>query len=490
MDTKVRRIFVAFFLTIGIVGTTTSTSHASERPPLLRRSDLVADNPQLESWGALFYDRNDDSWPDLFVGHHLRFPTMMTNIRGTFVKDEEDALSFTAPGRRTYDRHSCAWGEANGDGRPDLYCVSGAQKGRGSGPNQLALGTSTGLKTAAASYGAVDLRGRGRTTNWIDFDMDGDLDIFVGNAFRKNHPNVMFENTGDGYRKASVGVTKEVYSRSSSWADWDANGYPDLLLTVDKGTGVLAYSNSGGRFVESRIGLQGVAGLMSAWGELDGDGMPDLAVVSRSGITTFRNVGGMFRKEQFLPADHALAATWVDLDNDGAQDLFVVRGAPRGSTDRGDLVYLREEGRFATRPSTVLLPSVGRGETVATADFDRDGHLDIVVTNGNARTKGRVDLLRNTTDSGRSVVVDLVGTGWNPDAFGAQVSVKAGDLAYRFQTNDGASYRAQSDVGSLILGIGDRLRAEIEVTWPDGSRDCVSALSRAPVRLKIGSNPC
>lgn len=442
------------------------------------------------TWGLTFFDRDQDGWPDLLLGRHLKPPVLLDNQAGQFVAATEPDLEMVPPGKPHYDRHSCAWGEANGDNRPDLYCVSGAQKGIGSGPNQLLIATDEGLRSAKAASGAEDPEGRGRTANWIDFDRDGDLDLFVGNTFRRTHPNVMFENTREGFVRASVGLDHELHTHSSTWSDWDRDGYPDLLLTTVNEPRAITLDNEQGMFSESRIGLGGIRAIAAAWGEVDGDGWTDLALVTRAEVIVFENNRGFFTRSAVFSMRWARSAVWADLNNDGYQDLFVVRGSKEGSPDEGDRVYLNQGGSFVPDSWTELAPSTGNGETAAPADFDRDGRLDLVVTNGMGQISGVPDLLHNETTGGNWLVIDLQGPSWNPGGFGVSFKVVAGDLIYRSSTNDGVAFRSQSDVGSIHLGLGSNTRADVRIRWPNGKTDCVSAAAGSRVSLKIGTRPC
>lgn len=488
---RVRRAACAGAVAVAMLGgSRTEPTLAQDGAPVhLTKIGDLGSKPS-RTWGATFFDRGGDSWPDLLLGRHLDPPALFDNHSGDFIAASEPELETIPSGQELYDRHSCAWGEANGDGRPDLYCVSGAQKGIGTGPNQLLLSTAEGLRAAHSANGAQDAEGRGRSTNWIDYDKDGDLDLFVGNTFRRRHPNIMFENTRNGFVHASVGLGLEAFTHSSTWSDWDRDDYPDLLLTTVSPAEVITFRNHRGVFEEVRIGLGGVPATAAAWGEADGDGWTDLAVITRSGVSVFKNTEGHLRRVAVFPMSRARSVLWADLDNDGFEDLFVVRGAKEGFPDEADRLYLNDGGSFTPDSWIELPPSSGNGETVAAADYDRNGFLDLIVTNGMAKTYGVSDLLSNETLGGNWVVIDLLGSPWNPDGFGVSFKVVAGDLSYRSSTNDGVGFRTQSDVGSLHLGIGSSSHTTITIRWPDGVTDCVFADAGSHISLEIGSSPC
>src|SRR5688500_17374954 len=163
----------------------------------VRFEDLSAEamvDGESRTWGATWNDWDLDGDPDLLLNRHHRVPQMLENRDGVYRSINEALFE------PMWDRHGCAWGEANGDGLHDLYCVQGADKGRGTGSNQLLVQGEAGFVDGTETFAVKDVLGRGRTTHWVDYDLDGDLDLFVGNTVRKSAPNVMFRNVrGSGF---------------------------------------------------------------------------------------------------------------------------------------------------------------------------------------------------------------------------------------------------------------------------------------------------
>jgi hypothetical protein len=448
------------------------------------------------SWGATFVDYDNNGWPDALVGHHVARAWFLTNTDGMFTRRQIHDL-IDPPGNRTrYDRHSCAWGEANGDGRLDLYCVSGAQRGKGTGPNQLLIQTRNGdLLNRAYRYGVRNPFGRGRSVNWLDFNRDGWLDIFVGNKRRPSHPNVMFKRVeGHHYARARVGVGAELATETSSWADWNRDGRADLLVFVDGGRAAVAYKNLGGRF--RSVSLPGITGrnwLSGTWGDYNGDGWPDLAVVAESRLIVFRNRRGSFSPSHSLRLSQGRVGAWFDAENDGDLDLFVVQGSPSktGGHNRPDFLIVRDHRGFRPiRRKMFSGPRRGGGDSVATADYDRDGRVDLLITNGYKNARGRVELLGNKTESGHWIALELAGGRRNPLAFGARVHVRTETLSYWREVTDGASFRSQSEVNPVHLGIGRARVARLTVRWPGGGKSCLRAPAGARIRIARRGHPC
>ena len=127
----------------------------------------------------------------------------------------------------------------------------------------------------------------------IDYDGDGLLDVFVtgGGEYSgadkteiRGRPSRLYKNLGGGKFKdvtAEAGLDRPLfYTHGAAVADYDNDGKPDLLVT-GWGRVALYHNEGGGRFKEvtTQAGLTDTAWSTSAaWGDLDGDGFPDLYI--------------------------------------------------------------------------------------------------------------------------------------------------------------------------------------------------------------------
>ncbi|MQB00429.1 MAG: hypothetical protein GEU78_09085 [Actinobacteria bacterium] len=449
------------------------------------------------SWGAVWEDYDGDRDPDLFANRHYLPARLFVNGAGQYVRHAEDFTEL--PGYNPQDdgpmdRHSCAWGEVNGDRVPELLCIQGADKGTGSGPNQLIFQVGARFVDRASRWRIARPRSRGRTLNWLDYDRDGDLDLFLGNAYRKGYPNKLFRNDRDRFRPVRAsGLELLRHTTSSTWSDWDNDGDPDLLVTFKRHRSV-AYENRRGKFRSVDLGVvTGRRWTSASWGDFNGDGRTDVHLISPRSSVVARNLGGRFRKVHAIGLSQGRASTWFDVDNDGDLDLFLVQGE-RDGVNRPNLLLVRRARGFVRLRSAKWAGSrAGNGDSVVAADSDLDGDTDLFVTNGHRdgiAVKSQPELLINDTVGGRSISLRLVGRRFNPWGMGSRIRVRAGDKIYRREITDGINYRSQSGVSVINLGIGSARGARIKVSWPGGGRDCRWAAAGSLVTIRRGSSSC
>jgi hypothetical protein len=479
---RIRLVALLVVVLVGLfpatVGGDTSTRHFN-----LARSF----GPTARTYGASLVDYDGDGRPDPFLNwHNSRSPSLLRNLGG---------LNFARPKIPwiwPMDRHVCAWGEANGDRSPDLFCGQGAQGGLGEGPNEL-WSTNPWAEWAVAA-GVDNTMARTRSANWLDYDRDGDLDLFTGAIARDQFGDQLFRNDRGSFVPVKAGISGLRTTRQSTWADWNHDLYPDLLLTGSRDGEIRAFVNQDGTFVRARIRNSSGTWRSAAWGDYDGDSWPDLHLVGLNRSLILHNDHGAFKPVFDRTLRQGRASAWLDMDNDGLLDLYVVQSAPGSDPatigDAEDMLIMQiKPGVFKRVSLPVTAGWAGAGQSVATGDMNGDQRVDVLVSNGRERWHGKQLLLINRTPSGNGASLSLIGTRWNPAGYGARIRVTIGTKRRWLAITDGIAGLSQSSAVAHIA-LGSASSARIRVLWPNGVCDELKVKAGTTTRLAIRSRGC
>ena len=273
---------------------------------------------------------------------------------------------------------SIAWGDFNNDGLLDLL-VTGATNGSVSdGISQIWQNLGNG------SFSNINISLPGVSASsvaWADFDNDGFLDILLtGTDTTGNGLSQVWHNNGDGTFTLTSSGLPGVGSSSVAVADFDNDGRLDILLTGSSSSGRISqvWRNQGdGTFASMNVPLPGVNFGSVACNDFDKDGNVDILLtgVGASGRLTqlWRNNGtGSFSLiNAGLPAVRESSVAWADFDNDGYPDIVLTGGA------LAQVWRNNHDGTFTNL--NVGLPNVAYS-SVAVADFDNDGLQDILLS--------------------------------------------------------------------------------------------------------------
>ena len=162
-----------------------------------------------------------------------------------------------------------------------------------------------------------------------------------------------------------------------------------------------------------------------------------------------------------------------DFDNDMDVDIYVVRS--RSSTNVPNRLYTNlGNGLFLESLDTdeVSASPDGRGQSATIADYDRDGYLDLFVTNGRAEypfSYGPDQLLRNIGGDNNYLQIDLEGTVSNRDGIGARLFATTPDGKIQLRENGGGIHWAQQDQKRIHFGLAQNEKvSELTIHWPSG----------------------
>ncbi len=486
----------SYTLKTAVFGLTCSLLFGQSSPfTKVTTGDIVTD---LGAWvGSLWADFNNDGFLDLFVcnGGSNANVFYRNNGDGTFTK-----MAQGAPVQDSSDDHiGAAAADYDNDGNLDLVVTAGV----GSPTTHFTIlyhneGNGTFTRVSGSAIAAE--AGFFGPCAWADFDRDGLVDLFVanhGNANDSGGKNRLFKNNGDGtFTRITSGsiVNDTSVGYNCLWADYDNDGFPDLLVINNTANAVnfLYHNNGNGTFtrVANALGSdrwsEGASG--AAWGDFDNDGWLDVFVAGGSGTSNrlYRNNGdGTFTVVSGIPmatrpADTAsLGGSWGDYDNDGYLDLFVTT-----ADGRNRLFHNRGDGTFTeiVQGAPVTDDQTGIGCWVANwVDYDNDGALDLFVSrNGNGVPNA---LYHNAGNTNAWLEIKLAGTVGNAAAIGAKIRISAtvgGKALTLFrEINDGG----RGMPAMAHFGLGSATNAtRIQVEWPSGA---VQEFHNVPVKQSL-----
>ena len=452
-------------------------------------------------WG----DFDNDGDLDLFVENHLYGPSCLyrSNGNGTFT----DVLRTSGIGKGG-DRHGSAWADFDNDGDLDLFITYGAGAGHNLGTKEDELAENLGgaqFTNVAPAAGVINTWGRGRSVAWGDYDDDGYIDLLLGNL---ETDLVLYRNNGDGTftdATAQAGLTGLQYIECV-FVDYDNDGFPDIFCTDSQAHNpppdILLRNNGDGTFanVSAQAGIQPlVNGRSLAWGDYDNDGDLDLFISRGTDNgnlkqTFYRNNGDGTFTDVTDAAGLGLvvnnrAAAWGDFDNDGYLDLYVVNsGSDPVGKGPNYLFRNNQDGTFTDVASSTGVADavISRGRGAAWGDFDKDGFLDLFITNGEDNTdfnEGPQFLFHNGGNGNTWLEIKPVGTISNRQGLGVKVTIQVGSAVQYREQNGATGHFLSQGAAPIHFGLDQALVVDqVTLHWPSGVSQ---TLTNVPVDQEI-----
>jgi enediyne biosynthesis protein E4 len=385
------------------------------------------------------------------------------------------------------NQHGAAWGDYDNDGHLDLIVTAGNPDIT---HNVLYHNNGDGTFspiTSGAIYEDTSLFGF-HAPSWGDYDSDGFLDLFIGGHDVHNR---LFHNNGDGsFTRIMSGVLVDAPSDSEGRAsvDYDNDGDLDLFVSnASTYTNALYRNDGNGVFTpvmnELTSRVEGTAAV--CWADYNSDGLLDLFLANHQKNSLYHNNGdGTFTSiidsavvaDTILPTEFFASCAWGDYDNDGFIDLFFTAAARcRDQTAHNFLYHNNGDGTFTKVTEGSVVRDLSNSQGPSWGDYDNDGFLDLFVSQASLCLSGDEVpnlLYHNNGNSNAWLNVKLVGTVSNRSAIGAKVRVKAfyrGETRWQLREISGGDSQSNQQSLNAEFGLADATNIDtVRVEWPSG----------------------
>jgi hypothetical protein len=310
--------------------------------------------------------------------------------------------------------------------------------------------------------GMKDTNGVALVLAFTDVDDDLKQDFYVGNDgvkadFMQNLGGMKFKNKGIEIGLSVGREFRPMAAMGADWADFNRDGRLDLIVTD---------------FQSNCFALFRHDVFQKADGKPPAHSFQEVGNLTGISLSTCNRLG--------------FGAKWIDMDNDGWPDICFVNGhvydnagdlKPGETLRQATMLFRNERGRRFVDLVPVLdkalaKPIVGRGS--ATADFDNDGRVDLLIVD----YEGPPLLFENRSKTENHwVKFDLRGAGTNTFAYGARVTAHAGEQVWVLEVSPVSSYLSSSDP-RIHFGLGSLTSLErVEIRWPSGNVEVLSEVS-------------
>ncbi|WP_132973082.1 CRTAC1 family protein, partial [Thiogranum longum] len=486
--------------------------------------------------GMCWIDFNSDGWPDLFAVNGYAPGQAVAHLYQNDTDGTFSRVDSLLPPLPAVEMAGCVFADYDNDGDSDIFIQTHNEFWSLWGSNPLDGPPSLLLKNQWVENGNQTIAGQplfqeiaasakvdgvvpiplgpnyparsSMTGGWLDYDRDGCIDLYVGQMILQAggdaaNTDTLYRNDCDGtFSDQTVasgvnpGTDPDTYRPALAFvgAHLDGDLWPDMVVVnvhepAPHFEDFIYRNNGNGTFdsissLSPGVGDDAGSGMGIDVSDLDNNGTWDMYITDVFSSTNdaqplgnvlyLGNGDGTFKENSAVSAGVEAKFSWgtnfLDVDQDGFVDLYV-------GTREGILYENNGNGTFAERQVFSSFGSQPKGS--ATADYDRDGDLDLAIINAGDGGPGEgLQLFRNdSTNQGHWLQLKLVGSGApqsNRDAIGSVVKLSAGGLNMMRQVKGGSSTHSQD---SLVVhfGLGNATSADtLDVMWPSGITTALS----------------
>ena len=431
------------------------------------------------SEGVCVFDYNNDGMDDILFTTRNGSSNHLYRNEGNMIFMD---VSFESNIGVTMEARTAVAGDFDNDGDQDVFI------GATVGESMLFENTGEGTFQDITNISGINVSDQVRGSAWVDHDTDGFLDLYVGLLYE---PNKLFKNNGDGtfvdvaQNIGAAGPLAAGIIMGLGFIDYDRDGDQDLFITQDNNNGniLLRYEDSGTYTDVSAISQTGleVMGMGVAFGDIDRDGLFDfyttnlyensLLLNSESGV--FSDISASSGTED-TPGSMGWGTFFFDANNDGWVDIYNNNETAFGGVinslmiNQGYLTF-----NMLNYESGAVINNNGYGS--AFSDFDRDGDLDMILV-GHPSSSGSINLLRNDSDPQNWIIFKLSQLEQNIYGVGTTIELYHGNTRQLNFIGAGNGYCSQNTL-DVHFGLGSETEIDsVIVFWPDGISESFSGL--------------
>jgi hypothetical protein len=466
--------------------------------------------------GLCWIDYDNDLYPDLLAtnGNSLQTNLFHNNGDGTFTKVNELLPDLS---NNAGEPAGCVFGDYDNDGDSDIYIQKASNQFSLGGENKFDGAPNLLLKNLWVENGEQILEGqalftevaataevdgmidpplgttydarRAMTGGWLDYDLDGCLDLYVGQMVLQEGGNVANKDTL--YQSECDGTFADVSDLINNGTDTDLHRpalafiaahldgdlWPDMfVINVHEPAphfhDLMYINNANGTFSEvfesvPSLGDDAGSGMGVDVADIDLNGTWDIYITDNNSVPLgnvlyLGNGDGTFNDNSAIGAGVKSAFSWgtnfFDADHDGDEDLLI------GVTNPVIPVFFLNDGLGGFTKLDAGIDSLLDTRGSAVADYDRDGDLDVVTIHDRG---GKLRFFRNdSVGIGNWLQLKLIGVESNRDAINAMVVIDVGGQTQMRQIKGGSSAHSQDDL-VVHFGVGAATEIDsVQVFWP------------------------
>lgn len=442
-----------------------------------------------DSRSVNFIDINNDDWDDIFISNGKsggqKDMLYINDKAGGFTEVfDMDLVTQSKPS------DGASFADYNQDGHIDAVVSNwyGVMDDLflNDGNGKLMLNKNAGI--ASGSYA--------ETAVFCDYNNDGLLDIYIptSGGSKINH---LYKNLGNSKFERITGhkiIEGNKASRAAIWSDLNNDGYSDILITNEgNGTNDIFLGKGGDtyeRYTASSIVTKAESSVTASIGDIDNDGDMDI-FIGNSGLyapkkkNLFKNENGVFNAVNNTVLTEgercSFGSAFSDYDNDGDLDLLVSNGFC--SIEMKDQLYQNNgDGSFIDVSHLIPTDNVC-SYGCAWGDANNDGFLDIMIANcknDDTDIENPNTLLINTPNDNHWIKIKLVGIESNTNGIGARIYVKAklngAEISQLREISGQTGYSGQNSLTAHFGMLDAETADSVIIRWPNGKKQWLTNL--------------